>query len=152
MVYERSRHDPLERVRRTCRRRRTNGNNANASTENSISANTARLSCRREASTTAAETAALIESTDVSLSCPHQRQTRTTEDACVPLALDWRGAVGIVCERGVDQEERGRERPDRVGGCRGCQGTEDRRECYEREEDEQGRFDCARTCNTAPIY
>ena len=66
----------------------------------------------------------------------------------VPPALDWRGAaVGIVGERGVDQEERGRERPDRVGRHWGCRSAENRRECYEREEDEQGRFDCVRACN-----
>ena len=48
-------------------RYRNIGKSAKASTENNISANTARSSCRREASTTAAEIAALIDSTDVSL-------------------------------------------------------------------------------------
>jgi len=54
----------------TWMRRRSIGKSAKASTENSMSANTARSSCRREASTTAAEIAALIDSTEVSLYQP----------------------------------------------------------------------------------
>jgi hypothetical protein len=62
-----------------------------------------------------------------------------------PLALDRGSAVRVVGKRGVHQEEGRRERPDRVGRRGGRESTEDGREGYECEEDEQGCLDRART-------
>ncbi len=64
----------------------------------------------------------------------------------------WAGLEGHCRNSRRAQREPGRallrsERPDRVSGRWGCWSAEDGRECYEREEDEQGHFDCARTCN-----
>ena len=52
---------------RTCRRRRSKGNSANASMENSMSANTEMSSTSRDANTTEAEIAAFTDMTDVNL-------------------------------------------------------------------------------------
>lgn len=133
-------------------RRRNIGKSAKASTENSISAKTARSSCRREASTTAAEIAALIESTEVSLSNPVglliSTQNRRKKKEHAPFASDRRRSVRVVCERSVYEEEGRREGRDRVGRCRRCECPEDGCKGYESEEDEQGRLD--RACTWAP--
>jgi hypothetical protein len=95
-------------------RRRSIGKSAKAFTENSISANTARSSSRREASTTAAETAALIDSTEVSLffqpgeggvTC----QSTKREKGYAPFALDRNSGVRVIGKRCVHEEERRRE-------------------------------------------
>ncbi len=62
-----------------------------------------------------------------------------------PLTLDWGGTVRVVGKRSVHQEEGRCECPDRVGRRGGRESTEDGREGYECEEDEQGCLDCART-------
>lgn len=122
------------------------GNNANASTENSISANTARSSCSREARTTAAEMAALIDSTDVNLFLRINASPRgKKKKECAPLALDRGGVVRVVGKSGVHQKEGRCERPDRVGRRGGCESTEDGCEGYECKEGEQGCLDCACT-------
>jgi hypothetical protein len=106
-------------TRLTCMRRRNIGKSAKASTENSINAKTARSSCRREASTTTAEIAALIESTEVSLSNPVGPTYPLEEKkGHAPFASDWRRSVRVICERSVNEEEGCREGRDRVGGRR----------------------------------
>lgn len=125
------------------------GKSAKASTENSISAKTDRSSCRREANTTTAEIAALIESTEVSLSNaigltypPEEKKGHA------PFASDRRRSVRIICEGSVNEEEGCRDGRDRVGGCRRSECPEDGCKCNKREEDEQGRLD--RACTWAP--
>jgi hypothetical protein len=133
-------------------RRRNIGKSAKASTENSISAKTARSSWRREASTTAAEIAALIESTEVSLfnqvGRTYQRQKRRKKHA--PLASDQRRSVRVIRERSVYEEECRREGRDRVGGRGRRESPEDGSKGYECEEDEQGRLDRACTLGAKP--
>jgi len=128
-------------------RRRNMGKNAKASTENNISENTARTSCRREASTTAAEMAALIDSTEVSLffqlRC-HLSELKK-EGGNRPFTLNWRRSVRVICQRSVHEEECRRKSPDRVSGRRRGERAKDGCESDEHEEDEQGRFDCVST-------
>ena len=94
-------------------RRRSIGNSAKASTENNINANTARSSSRREASTTAAETAALIDSTEVSLFQPEKGgvtcQSPKREKGHAPFALDRSRSVRVISKHSVHEEERRRE-------------------------------------------
>jgi hypothetical protein len=94
-------------------RRRSIGKSAKAFTENSISANTARSSSRREASTTAAETAALIDSTELSLFQPEEGgvtcQSPKREKGYAPFALDRSSGVRVIGKRCVHEEERRRE-------------------------------------------
>ena len=111
-------------------RRRNIGKSAKASTENSVSANTARSSSRREASTTAAEIAALIDSTEVSLFQPGEGgftcQSPKREKGHIPFALDRSCGVRVIGKHSVHEEERRREGRDRVGGRRSGERAEDR--------------------------
>lgn len=138
----------LVETRLTWMRRRNIGKSAKASTENSISAKTARSSCRREASTTTAEIAALIESTEVNLSQPGGSCLFARKKKHAPFTSDRRRSVRVICERSVNKEEGCREGRDRVGGCRRGERPEDGCKCDEREKDEQGRLD--RACIWAP--
>ena len=110
-------------------RRRSIGKSAKVSTENSVSANTARSSSRREASTTAAETAALIDSTEVSLFQPGKGnvtcQSLKSEKGHVPFALDRSRGVRVIGKHSMNEEERRREGRDRVGGRRSGERAED---------------------------
>ena len=65
------------------------------------------------------------------------------EKGHAPFASD--RSVRVICERSVNEEEDCREGRDRVGGRRRGERPEDGCKCDEREEDEQGRLDRART-------
>jgi hypothetical protein len=124
-------------------RRRRIGKRAKASTEKSINAKTERSSCSREAKTTAAEMAALMDNTDVSLFIPGNglfvsipKAPKRDETGYRPFTLDRGRGIRVVSEHGMHEEERRCEGPDRVSRGGGSEGAEDRCEGNEREEDE----------------
>ena len=87
-----------------------------------------------------------MDSTDVNLSSKinvqPKRERKKKERA--PFAQDRRSTISVVSKRGMQQQEGCCECPDRVGRRGGRESTEDGRESYEREENEDGCLDCER--------